>query len=437
MGDYWDGVFQKIEPMVPRVGKRVLENETILNQIQKGAPFLKVQRVEACRGTERLRCPGTDVDPANIPLRLTIVIERATGKSVVLGPAEEWATLPKRQQTRKGKPAGVSLTIFGSRNPEGIVESGVPRSVDPKTEGASGEIGEDVDVGIQGHVPPKNVPRHGPGFRDLSSDEQAQLRRLHHNLGHPNPLKFARFLKERHSDSSLVRGALDFQCDSCAETKAGPDATRPATIHENLGFNQVVGMDTATWTSSAGKRFQFSHVIDEGTLFHVGAPVVSADAASQMRVFERHWMLWAGAPPTIYVDPGTEYIAGSWQDRMQSLDVHAKVSASEAHWQLGRVEIHGSIVKKMLSRMDLEKPIQTSLEFERALTQAFNAKNSLSRVKGYSPEQAVLGVARSLPGSVISSQGLSSLSLAEGVGPESENFREALDRRWTGKCCSH
>ena len=67
---------------------------------------------------------------------------------------------------------------------------------------------------------------------------------------------------------------------------------------------------------------------------------------------------------------------------MQSLDVHVKVSASEAHWQLGRVEIHGSIVKKMLSRMDLEKPIQTSVEFERALTQAFNAKNSLSPSKG-------------------------------------------------------
>ena len=113
----------------------------------------------------------------------------------------------------------------------------------------------------------------------------------------------------------------------------------------------------------------------------------------------------------------------------RSLDVHVKVSASEAHWQLGRVEIHGSIVKKMLSRMDLEKPIQTSLEFERALTQAFNAKNSLSRVKGYSPEQAVLGAARYLPGSVVSSQGLSSLTLAEGNGPESEAFRENLERR--------
>ena len=205
----------------------------------------------------------------------------------------------------------MSLTIFGHRKleadgvgaPEGVVSEG-----DQKGE---------LDVEILGHAPPKNVPVHGPGFRDLSKDEQAQIRRLHHNLGHPSPLKLANFLKERHSDSALVQGALDFQCDSCAETKSGPDVSRPATIHENLGFNQVVGMDTATWTSQAGKRFQFSHVIDEGTLFHVGAPVISADAESQMRIFERHWMLWAGPPQTIYVDPGTEYTAGAWQDRMQ------------------------------------------------------------------------------------------------------------------------
>ena len=75
------------------------------------------------------------------------------------------------------------------------------------------------------------------------------------------------------------------QCDSCAETKAGPDSTRPGTIHENLGFNQVIGMDTAVWTNSVGKNFQFSHIIDEGTLFHVGSHVVSADTDSQIRVF--------------------------------------------------------------------------------------------------------------------------------------------------------
>jgi hypothetical protein len=294
-------------------------------------------------------------------------------------------------------------------------------------EAGTGDDGEDVVVVSKD--PPKNVPVHGPGYMLLNGDEKAQIRRLHHNLGHPHPQKFAWFLKERHAEPHLVQGALDYQCDSCAETKAGPDSTRPGTIHENLGFNQVIGMDTAVWTNSVGKNFQFSHIIDEGTLFHVGSHVVSADTDSQIRVFEKCWMLWAGTPQVVYVDPGTEYTAEAWQDRMQRHDIHVKVSASEAHWQLERVEIHGSVVKRMLSRMDLESPINSVGEFEQALVHVFNAKNSLSRVKGYSPEQAVLGIAKRLPGSVVSSQGVGSITLAEGTGPESEAFRASLERR--------
>jgi hypothetical protein len=234
---------------------------------------------------------------------------------------------------------------------------------------------------------------------------EASSFRLHHNLGHPLPNKFANFLKERHADPSLAQGALDFQCDSCAESSKGFDSSRPGVIHENLGFNQVAGMDTATWASQAGKQFHFTHIIDEGTLFHVAAPVDSWDAESQIKIFEHIWLLWAGPPQTIYLDPSTENTSEVWKDKMQSLDIHTKLTATDAHWQLGRAEIHGAIVKRMLDRMDLESPIRNMDGFEAALTQAFNAKNGLSRVNGYSPEQAVLGISKRLPASIVSSQG--------------------------------
>lgn len=40
--------------MARSVGKKVLENENILSQIQKDGPSLKIQRVEARSGCERL-----------------------------------------------------------------------------------------------------------------------------------------------------------------------------------------------------------------------------------------------------------------------------------------------------------------------------------------------------------------------------------------------
>ena len=429
---YWDKVFKQVESQVPRVGKRVMVDGAEFDAVSKGIFGFKVRRVEACRGTERLRLPEKDADPSSVPLRVTIVQNRQSGTSEVLGPAEEWSQLPKYQQIRKGKPAKISLTVFGEpfsgEDETSSVEQPRADSDEPKPEKEPPKVDDSGD-GLVGRGRPKNVARHGPGFLSLNAEEKAQIRRLHHNLGHPKTELLVRFLKERHVEPHILQGAMDFQCDSCTESQKGFEPVRPAAIHRDIGFNEVVGMDTATWTNHVGQQFMFAHVIDEGTLFHLGAPVSSCDAESMVRVFERTWMLWAGPPQTIYVDPATEYKAELWQDRMQSLDIQVKMSVSDAHWQLGRVEVHGSTIKRMLQRMDLEKPIRTPQEFEEALTQAFNAKNSLSRIKGFTPEQAVLGVSRKLPGSVTSSKGAGSLTLADSPGPVSDQFRESLALR--------
>ena len=317
-----------------------------------------------------------------------------------------------------------STVVEKSKTEEQVDDEGEYQGKNPSV----GEIG-DVDMEINPRQVPRNVARHGPGFLELTLEEQSQLRRLHHNLGHPATDRFVKFLKERHADPKIVCGAADFQCDSCTESKRGFELSRPAVIHDDLGFNQVVGVDTCVWTSGTGHQYSFTHVIDEGTLFHVGADVTSADTETQIKIFERVWLLWAGPPQTIYLDPAAEYRSDLWRDKMQSLDVHIKMTAGSAHWQLGRVEIHGSIIKRMLDKMDAERPIRTPGEFEASLIQAFNAKNSLSRIRGYSPEQAVLGIARRLPGSLTSDAGAGSLSLAEGEGPASDRFRQSLERR--------
>ena len=392
-------------------------------------------------GTERLRIPDPSVDSTEIPLRVTVVKDRSSGQAQVLGPIENWLELPKYQRIRKGIPAKMSITVFGSRVAQNVPhgressaeekhqavevdDQGDFRGKDPSDRGVG-----DVEMDINPREVPKNVARHGPGFLELTSEEQSQLRRLHHNLGHPATDRLVKFLKERHADPRIVCGAADFQCDSCTESKRGFELSRPAVIHDDLGFNQVVGVDTCVWTSGTGHQYSFTHVIDEGTLFHVGAPVTSADTETQIKIFERIWLLWAGPPQTIYLDPAAEYRSDLWGDKMQSLDIHVKMTAGSAHWQLGRVEIHGSIIKRMLDKMDAEKPIRTPGEFEASLIQAFNAKNSLSRIKGYSPEQAVLGIARRLPGSLTSDAGTGSLSLAEDEGPASDRFRQSLERR--------
>ena len=79
--------------------------------------------------------------------------------------------------------------------------------------------------------------------------------------------------------------------------------------------------------------------------------------------------------------------------------------------------------------MDAESPIESPGQFAQCLVQAVCAKNTLSRVKGYTLEQAVLGVSRRLPASITSDTSQASHALANGDSTEREKFREALDRR--------
>lgn len=101
------------------------------------------------------------------------------------------------------------------------------------------------------------------------------------------------------------------------------------------------------------------------------------DAGSQLACFEEMWLSWAGPPKQVYLDPAKEYASKTWLEFMQGEDIQPKMTAADSHWQLGRVKSHGSIIKRMLDRMNVEQPLKTREEVSRALRQAFNAKNTM------------------------------------------------------------
>ena len=83
----------------------------------------------------------------------------------------------------------------------------------------------------------------------------------------------------------------------------------------------------------------------------------------------------------------------------------------------------------MLTRFDLDRPIETVQDFDRVLLACFQAKNSLTRQQGFSPEQIVLGKSKRLPASLTSDDDAVSHSLAASDEPESEAFRRNLETR--------
>eukprot|EP00435_Cladocopium_sp_Y103_P027437 s224_g6.t1 len=468
----WKDIFRTVGYSTSRVGNTYYKDvgDAVVKLIQQAVPEIKVELVVACRGTDRHRIQPRDVVPELLPWRKTIVVDRVTGEIRDLGPPEEWVNLPRIKQIRSTGPAKISLSIFGRKEtinePFGAIfqnpgqsastEAGMPLSSSDAAPMEEIQPGipnsfamSDTPVGSNAEVPqvqhetpvveppksermegwaPKITPKSGPAFQSLGSSERADLRRLHNNLGHPDPQKFVKFLTERGAKPEVIAGAKDMCCDTCVETQSRPKTSQPGKIHEDLDFNDLVGADGAYWTNSSGKTFHFMHFIDESTLSHVGG-LSARKVEDQIQTFLKLWVQWAGPCKTLYLDPAGEYINESWAAMLQGEGIRVSMTAAESHWQNGRAEVHGKIIKGMLSRMEKEHPIETAEEFTQCLRQAFAAKNSLSRVNGFTPEQCLLGKSRHLPGSLTSDTEASSHCLAESNLPEGIRFKETLMRR--------
>lgn len=273
----WREVVTSFEKDTPRVGNAYFwDDDPRVVKVQQHFPQISIKFVLTCRGTDRYRVPKPDIARENIPLLKTLVVNRQSGEIQDLGEFEEWQHISKAKQTRKAVPARLSLSVFGKlglmgvsegevgSNPEQDMEidapkssqdgSLVPSSMALPTENQIESVA-DAKAASCSPVPgwaPKIIPRHGPAFRALEPQQRADLARLHHNLGHPDPARLQRLLIDQGAENSVIQDALDMQCDVCLETQRKPKLPHPSAVHDDLDFNDVVGADGVHWKSKLG-----------------------------------------------------------------------------------------------------------------------------------------------------------------------------------------
>ena len=73
-------VFQEIQKILPRVGKREIQSSTILQQLQSIFPDRQIITAVACRGTDRTLPPPDKFHHTLAPYRKTIMILRPSGE---------------------------------------------------------------------------------------------------------------------------------------------------------------------------------------------------------------------------------------------------------------------------------------------------------------------------------------------------------------------
>jgi hypothetical protein len=283
-----------------------------------------------------------------------------------------------------------------------------------------------------------NRNHQGDAFKSLPPWEQTQLIRIHKNLGHPTNEKLANALKLQGQRPEVIRAALELRCTVCSAC-AAPKHQRPGSLKNLLDFNHRVYMDGIKWTNKSGQSFQFYHVLDAGTHFHVAFVAPSHTSSDIIRLFSQHWMNWAGAPQELKVDSGTELNSQEFAEFNQRFGIRCETTCPEAHWQNGKIERHGDFLQHMLTKIDLELSIQNYADMQMALNQCTQAKNSLSSHQGYSPELIVFGKQSRLPGSVLNDDGIPSHASAvqEEQEMSSSNFKQMLKLREIARQAFH
>ena len=404
-------VLQEIQPMVPRVGKVTIQNSQIINKLQDLFPDKQIMSLVACRGTDRTLSLPKNTDKTSAPYRKALMILRSNNTVMFEKHWEQWSELSNRQMIRPAHSCRLNVTMFakefeksapgnlplstaaeipeppqGSTEPK-PAEPEQPQPDQPETFGSENEVNSDHRTttpategreavrthDTQPSVNPDqsqevNRAHQGDAFKSLPPWEQTQLIRIHKNLGHPSNDKLANALKLQGQRPEVIRAASELRCTVCPAC-AAPKHQRPGSLKNLLDFNHRVYMDGIKWTNKSGQSFQFYHVLDAGTHFHVAFVAPSHTSSDIIRLFSQHWMNWAGAPQELKVDSGTELNSQEFAEFNQRFGIRCETTCPEAHWQNGKIERHGAFLQHMLTKIDLELSIQNYSEMQMALNQ--------------------------------------------------------------------
>ena len=431
----WEEVFDLVNKFLPRVGKKVVNDEGILQKVRGLVADKDVRYLVACRGSSRTMEPPQHITLGEAPYRKSIFTSRDDDQIRVEEQWEPWEELAKRQLVRPSHASHINITMFAC-NPVKAPEvsdsqsAATTRVADPADSSSPANpsvLQRDGSLTESQHCDLTN-PKQPEVFRNLPRDEQSALIRCHKNLGHPSPERLSTVLRQQGYRSEVVRAALGYQCSVC-QAGVQPKGQRPSTLRDEMDFNDRVSIDGIKWTNSKGQNFHFYHVIDWATNFQAACIAPSRTSTDTISNVISMWFSWAGSPAELVVDAGTEFQSDEFVEFVQRYNIKLIPTAPEAHFQHGKAERHGAILQHMLETFDRDHTIENYQDLQQALFWCVQAKNANSIRKGYAPEVLVLGKHTRMPGSISSDELLPAHLLADSETAQGLSFRKQLAYR--------
>ncbi len=248
---------------------------------------------------------------------------------------------------------------------------------------------EDTDIEIQQDEDLEEVE---PNRRRSLMQE---IEKAHRGLGHPSKDRFLRILRAGKASSLIQALAKTYECSQCREEQR-PRPWRRAAPPRELGFNEVVGVDTLTIKCQV-HRIQCLNCICWGTRYQLIIPLKEGTAA-HVREAYRQWIKLFGPPKVVKPDLGREFLQ-EFAYRCGTDGSTVDPSSLEAPTQAAITEREGKSFKMIFAKASIELGRSLSIEeIHELIDITCVTKNRLTHRSGYSAIHRVFGFTPCMPG---------------------------------------
>ena len=132
-------------------------------------------------------------------------------------------------------------------------------------------------------------------------------------------------------------------------------------------------------------------MLDRSTMYHVVTLVPDHQPKTFTKVFFRDWAKWAGTPIEVSIDLERGFCSKEFAEALGEAGISVVPIAGQAHWQHGKIERHGGVLKEMLTKVLSQNDATEVEEVGWIANEITMAKNALGREHGFSPAQLVFG----------------------------------------------
>ena len=287
-------------------------------------------------------------------------------------------------------------SVFASRSPA------EPPSLDVFLHSDSDADSErDPESADEREAQPEAEEGQPPGGPLPASKYKAVTQKLHVNTGHASVSKMLRLAQRAKAPERVIRLIREFKCPVCEELQV-PPSHKSVSLRHTETPNHLVGLDVVqvelkrdTPRGMIEEKFNVLTAVDYATDF-AQQILLPQGPGSLARAFHSLWVRPYGPPRMVYVDPVQRWMSGDFQKLLRHNSISLLDSASESHWQLGRVEIAQKILRSMAQRAwrTSDRPAAEVIEMCAAV------RNEHLRKHGFSSAQWFLGREPRVPGSL-------------------------------------